>query len=302
MELSCGAMSASDPHTAVRPLIVGAGGLLSLALADRLETLFPHTVSATEVELDIVDRWRVESEMERLRPTVVVNCAAISDVDACERDPALARRVNADGPAHLAAGCRNARIRLIHISTDYVFDGEKGAEYVEEDPPNPINEYGRSKLLGEMAVLETLADAVVLRVSHLFGPGRPTFVDKIAAAARAKGGPIPVVDGWVTKPTHVGEVVRGVESLLASDATGLWHLACPPAVSRFGLARKVLELLGEDPARVAPVAAELLQLPARRPAATPLDTSRFEARFGAPRDWMTWVAEHLASAGRAASR
>lgn len=267
--LSCAPMTVDKPNGTIRPLIVGAGGLLSGALADRLEEVHPETISASEVELDITDRWRVESEIERLQPTVVINCAAISDVDRCEREPELARRVNGDGPAHLALACRNAGIRLIHISTDYVFDGEKGADYVENDPPNPVNEYGHSKLLGELAVLETLVDAVALRVSHLFGPGRPTFVDKIAAAARRGQERIPVVDGWVTKPTHVGEVVRGVERLLSSDATGVWHLACGPATSRFAMARSILELLGEDPSRVVPVSAELLKLPARRPPPRP---------------------------------
>jgi dTDP-4-dehydrorhamnose reductase len=284
------------PVLSIRPLIVGAGGLLGQALAERLGERFPHTSAATEAELDITDRWRLEAEVERLAPTVVINCAAMADVDACERQPDLARRVNAEGPGALTAVCRNGRVRLVHFSTDYVFDGEKGAEYDEADPPNPVNEYGRSKLEGEMAILETLADAVVLRISFLFGPGRPTFIDRIAAQARANRDAIPVVDGWVTKPTHVGEIALGVEKLLQSDATGLWHLAGAPAVSRLEFARVVLGILGDDPGRATPLAAEGLALPARRPRATPLCTARFEHRFGALRKWTEWAREHFAPA------
>jgi dTDP-4-dehydrorhamnose reductase len=289
-------VSETASNLSVRPMIVGADGLLGQALSQRLEQLFPHTVSATEAELDITDRWRVEAEVQRLQPTVLINCAAMADVDGCERDPALARRVNAEGPSHLAQVCRGAGIRLVHFSTDYVFDGDKGSEYVESDPPNPVNEYGRSKLLGEMAVLETLVHVVVLRISFLFGPGRATLIDKLAARARANRDPMPIVDGWVTKPTHVGEIVRAVEQVLAADVSGVWHLAGRPAVSRFEFAREVLRLIGDDPGRVTRLAAEALNLPARRPAATPLDTTRFEARFGPVRRWTEWAAEHLAEA------
>jgi dTDP-4-dehydrorhamnose reductase len=294
-------MNVLNASLEIRPLVVGAAGLAGRAVTDRLEELYPHTVSATRAELDITDRWRTEAELERLRPTVVVNCAAEADVDACERDPEAALRINGDGPRHLAEACRNGGVRLIHLSTDYVFDGEAGArghEYDEADAPNPVNEYGRSKLLGEMAALETLADCAVVRVSFVFGPGRATFLDKVVAQARAGSEPLTVLDSWVNKPTHVAEIVRAIERLVAEgDVTGVLHLAGAPAVSRLAFAREVLRLIGDDPDRVRPLDPARLVLPARRPAATPLSTRRWEARFGPLRPWTDWARDYLRATG-----
>lgn len=277
-----------------RPLVIGASGLVGSSLTEYLERRCPHTMSATRAELDVTDRWRLEAEIERLEPTVVINTAAVSDVDLCEREPELARLVNVEGPRSLAAACRSAGVRLVHLSTDYVFGGESSREYDEADPPDPVNEYGRSKLLGEMAVLETLVEAVVLRVSFVFGPGRRTFLDKILERAADGSGPIPVVDGWVSRPTSTAQICAGVELVLGSEVTGVWHLACPPAVSRAAFAREVLTLAGEDPDRVAPHPASDLELEARRPEFSALSTARFERRFGSViRTWSQHVGEYL---------
>lgn len=285
----------NEPNLQVRPLVVGASGLVGRRLTERLEARYPHTVSATRTELDITDRWRTEAEIERLQPTVVINCAATADVDGCERDPEQAMRVNAAGPANLAEACQNAGIRLIHLSTDYVFDGRKLGEYDEADAPNPLSVYARSKLAGEEAVLETLVDAVVLRVSFVFGPGRVTFIDKLAVAAVNHREAIPCVDGWITKPTYSDDLVRAIDEFLTADVTGVWHFACGPAVSRYEFARETLRLLGEDPARVTPVAPESLNLPAARPPRSPLSTRRFTQRFGrTPRPWNEWARIYLA--------
>ncbi|MCU0255081.1 MAG: NAD(P)-dependent oxidoreductase [Acidobacteria bacterium] len=269
-------MPAPDPHLAIRPMIIGADGLVGGALAALLEPRFPHTVSATRTELDIADRWATEWDIERLDPTVVINTAAVA--------------------ANLAAICRRGRRRLIHLSTDYVFDGLAGREYEEADLAAPVNEYGRSKLRGEEAILAGLADAVVLRISFVFGPGRETFFDKIARQAVSGGGPIRVIDGWVTKPTYNRDIARAVLALLEDPgASGLFHFANAGAVSRFAFAREVVRLAGGDPARVEPVAPESLDLPAARPAATPLATVLFAARFGwAPRPWTDAAREYLA--------
>jgi len=225
-------MPPTPPGLATRPLIIGADGLVGSALAERLEALFPHTASATRTEMDIVDRWATELDIERIDPTVVVNCAAVSSVDDAERDPEPAEEINAVGAANLAAICRLGRRRLIHLSTDYVFDGTLGAEYVEEDETRPVNVYGRTKLEGERAILETLPDAVVLRISFVFGPGRETFFDRIAREAREGEGEIHAVDGWVTKPTFNRDVARAIEALLVDrEASGLLHFANEGAVS-----------------------------------------------------------------------
>lgn len=284
-----------DQNLSIRPLIVGAGGLVGRTLTTHLEQRYPHTVSACRAEIDICDRWSTEAEIERLEPNVVINCAAMSNVDACEEDPEQARRINGEGPAHLAAICRRAGIRLIHFSTDYVFDGAKQEEYDEADPVQPVNEYGWSKLRGEQAVLETLAEAVVLRVSFVFGGGRPTFIDKIAGQLLEGGAePIPVFDGWVSRPTYTREIAKAVELLLESGETGLWHVANPPAGSRYDFARRVAEILGRGGERLVSVDPSTVDLPARRPPRSPLSTRRFEARFGAVlRNWTECAGEYL---------
>ncbi|MDQ7006077.1 MAG: dTDP-4-dehydrorhamnose reductase [Acidobacteriota bacterium] len=278
----------------IRPLIIGAGGLVGRTLVSRLEPRFPHTVSATRAEIDICDRWGMAAEIARLRPTVVLNCAAMSNVDACEEDPEAADRVNAEGPAHLAEICRREGIRLIHFSTDYVFDGEKQGEYDEADAPGPVNHYGWSKLRGEQAVLETLVEAVVLRVSFVFGSGRPTFLDKIADQLRQGDGAVRVFEGWASRPTCTLEIAQVVERILESDLTGVWHLANPPAGSRADFARELARVLGADPERVEGTDPAAVELPARRPSRTPLATSRLERALGwKPRDWREWAAEYL---------
>lgn len=291
-------MTDGEGNLGVRPLIVGAGGLVGRVLTDLCEERYPHTVSATKAELDVADRWRLEAEFERLAPTVVVNCAAVSDVDLCEADPDLARRVNAEGPANLAAACRAVGARLVHLSTDYVFDGAKGAEYVEDDLPAPLNEYGRSKLEGELAALGTLEDCAVLRLSFIVGAGRETLLSRLLDRARSGPGTIPVVDGWIKKPTYVGEAAAAAAALMASAETGIWHFADGPALSRFGFARRAFELCGEDPRRLAPLDPAEAGLDAARPAATPLATGRFAARFFAPRPWDEAAAEYLAALRR----
>lgn len=297
-------MSPTAPGLVLRPMIIGADGLVGSALVARLEARFPHTVSASRTELDIADRWATELDIERLDPTIVINCAAISNVDDAERNPERAAEVNANGAANLAAICRNGGRRLVHLSTDYVFDGTLAAEYLEEDAPGPVNAYGRTKLDGESAVLETLADAIVLRISFVFGPGRETFFDRIVREARAGRGEIRAIDGWVTKPTYNRDLAEAIEAILLDPhASGLFHFANDGAVSRFEFAREVVRLAGEDPARVVPIAPESLDLPAVRPPATPLSTRRFAARFGwAPRPWVEAAREYLAGVGAGSGR
>ncbi len=287
-------MSEASENLAVRPLILGADGLVGQLLTDVLEDRYPHLVSATKAELDITDPFRIAAEIERLEPNVLINAAAISDVDACEKDPEEAFRINGQAPSDLAQICRHTGLRLIHLSTDYVFDGETKREYDEADAPNPINVYGKSKLAGEVGVLDTLVDAVVLRISFVFGPGRPTFLDHIARKLAFESGPLPVFDSWISRPTYTLDLASAMKQVLESEETGVWHFANPPAGTRAEFARGVAELLGADPSRIVPVDPGTASLEAPRPPKTPLATQRFEARFGGPlRSWKDAAREYL---------
>jgi dTDP-4-dehydrorhamnose reductase len=280
-------------------MVVGAGGLLGGHLTRRLERRYPETISTTRVELDLLDPFLVAAELERLMPTVVINCAAWSDVDACERDPGKALRVNRDGPAALASACRELGARLLQISTDYVFDGFKDGEYREGDPAEPVNAYGRSKLEGERAVLRSGCDGLVLRVSFLFGPGRDTWVDRIVTAARGGGEPVLAVDGWTVKPTYTVDLGEAIELLLERERNGVLHFAGGPALTRLEFARAVMAEAGGDPDSIEAVPVEALALPAARPRQSALGTEAWSELVGrSPRPWLEGLRDYLAARRR----
>jgi dTDP-4-dehydrorhamnose reductase len=132
-------------------------------------------------EMDITDEGRTASVITFVEPEVVVNCAAYTDVDGCERETETAFTVNGVGPGNLAVACREAVARLVHVSTDFVFDGDKGEPYVETDEPAPCSVYGASKLEGEKNVISNLDDHIIVRTAWLFGSGGVNFVDKVIA-------------------------------------------------------------------------------------------------------------------------
>jgi dTDP-4-dehydrorhamnose reductase len=213
-----------------KPLIIGSEGLLGRALARRLEETHPETISATRAFLDITDYFGLCSEFERLEPTVVINTAAFSDVDGCELDPIRALQLNKIGAHNLARACKTIGARFIHISTDYVFDGTKTTPYVEEDPTSPVQVYGASKLDGETAILAELPGALIVRTSFLFGPGRPTFVDRAIERAR-KNDLVRAVLDWVNSPTYTVDLAEMMVALIARDVSGVLHASNAGACS-----------------------------------------------------------------------
>jgi dTDP-4-dehydrorhamnose reductase len=278
----------------IRPLVTGSNGLLGQAVTERFETVWPETVSSTREFLDLEDFWRLRSEMERLAPTLVVNCAAYSDVDGCERHPDRAFRENRDAPVNLARACRAMGIPLVHISTDYVFDGRASEPYREEDAPGPLSVYGESMWEGEREVMREHPDSLIVRTSFLVGPGRPGFLQRSLESA-ARGERVRAVIDWVNAPTHTRDLAEAIERLARLGSRGLVHFTNQPACSKLEFAREVLRAGGFDPALAEPVRRADLQLPAPRPERTPLDLSRYISLTGAvPRTWQAAIAEHLA--------
>ena len=276
-----------------KPLIIGSEGLLGRALSRRLEETHPETISATREFLDITDYFGLCSEFERLEPTVVINTAAFSDVDGCELDPVRALQVNKVGAHNLARACRTIGARLIHISTDYVFDGTKTTPYVEEDPTSPVQVYGASKLDGETAVLAELPRALIVRTSFLFGPGRPTFVDRAIERARQRELVRAVLD-WVNSPTYTVDLAEMIDGLIGSDVSGVLHASNSGACSKFEFARAACGFAGIEDPPIAPIRLADLPLPAKRPERTPFDVTRLTAVLGrAPRSWEEALEEYL---------
>jgi len=282
----------SGPPSAA-PLVLGAGGMLGRAVAETLEQAFPGTVSATRAEVDVTDRFRLEAEIERLGPDLVVNCAAYTDVDGCEIDRDRARRVNAEGAENAALAAAAAGCPIVHVSTDFVFDGRKGAPYSEDDPPGPLSEYGRTKLDGERRVAAATPDHLIVRTSWLYGPGRGNFVDAIRARAR-NGVALRVVDDQFGSPTCVTDLARALHHLILRKARGLVHFANAGVCSRFVMAQAVLAACGMSAVRVEPIETGQAGRIAVRPAWSALDTSRYMDLTGErPRSWQEALRDYL---------
>lgn len=199
-----------------RLAIVGANGML----AKKVRELAPGHFECHGFDLpefDITDRSRVFTEIMRLRPGVIINCAAYTNVDGCESEEGLATRVNGDGPGYLAEAAKIVDALLVHISTDYVFDGTKRSPYLENDPVGPLSAYGRSKLAGEQAIVASgLARFFIIRTSWLYGPNGKNFVETIIRLAQERE-ELRIVADQVGSPTYTGDLAEAIFRLLARE-------------------------------------------------------------------------------------
>jgi dTDP-4-dehydrorhamnose reductase len=283
-----------------RIVITGAGGQVGSFLAVRAAEAGHDVLALSSAQCDITDPAAVGAV--DLRPgDVLVNCAAYTAVDAAESDAERAYAVNAAGPGHLGAACARAGARLIHISTDYVFDGDFGdaapRPYEPGEATRPLSVYGRTKLDGENAVLAASPEALVVRTAWVYtgAAGGSDFVAVMRDKA-AGSGAVEVVDDQVGSPTYVGDLADALLALArAWPAARVLHAANSGAASRFEQARAVFTALGADPQRVAPVSSAARPRPAARPAYSALSSVE-SARAGlAPlRPWRDALAAALA--------
>jgi dTDP-glucose 4,6-dehydratase len=251
--------------TVSRWLVTGAGGQLGRELVRALDG--EHVVALTSSQLDIRDRAAVNDAVRGSNADVVVNAAAWTDVDGAESDEAGAFAVNADGAAHVADACAAAGATIVHISTDYVFDGSATTPYAEDEPTNPVSAYGRSKAAGEQAVLASGASAYVVRTAWLYGAGGHNFVRTMARLARASDDPVNVVDDQVGAPTWTAALATAVIELAATrPISGVCHATCAGRTSWFGFAQTIFAAVGADVRRVHPIPTSSFPRPARRPA------------------------------------
>ena len=258
----------------MRVLVLGSEGQLGSELCRIMDE--HDLIPATHGEIDIARLPRLVDFARHVRPDVIINAAGYTDVDGCETNKEMAFLVNAIGARNAAIAARKVEADLIHISTDYVFDGNKEGSYVECDCPLPLNIYGWSKLLGERLVLEQNPRTFILRVAWLYGPAGRNFVKTMLALAKDKE-EICVVNDQRGTPTFAGDVARQIKRLLDTESYGLYHCTSQGCCSWYEFAREIFRLAG-IPIRVMPVTSSEYQRPARRPASSVLDNLMLRAQ------------------------
>lgn len=292
----------------MRVAIIGSHGRLGLALANAWESL--HEVTRfTRANMDLESPESIRKGLDLQEFDAVVNCAASTNVDACESNPGAAERVNIEAPGQIAKLCRDSRTKFLHISTDYVFDGRRREPYPESAPTSPINTYGRTKAAGEQAVINVNPEAVVARVSWIFGPEKPSFIDMILARAHGDDRVSAIDDKWST-PSYTADLADWMLRLIDRDFPGgLIHLANAGQCTwrEYGeFALRCAERLGlpVKTTEVHPISVKDMEgFVAERPVYTVLDTSRFQSTTAvALPTWQEAVERYVSTIARDGGR
>jgi len=265
-------------------LVTGAGGLLGGEVVRALQASGAEVAAYAHAVLDIGDRDAVGDVVRSMRPRAVVNAAALTHVDRCESDLDGCRAANALGPGYLAEAAEEVGAEVVHVSTDYVFDGTKGSPYVETDTPSPLQTYGRCKLDGEHAVRDATARSYVLRTALVFGPGGRNFLSRLPELLQT-GQPVSLVTDQVGSPTYAPDLAAAIVGLLGSHSYGLYHVSNAGGCTMVEFCALIAEVLGVDP-NITELTRDDLNRPARRPADTRLDGPAWRAAgFASLRGW-----------------
>jgi len=276
----------------VRTLVFGGIGMVGRATVRAARRRGWPALGLAQEQADIEDATRVAAAIAAFRPELVVNCAAWTQVDACEGERDRAFAVNGAAVGNVAAACAGAGARLVQVSTDYVFDGAGREPYREEDATGPRSAYGVSKLEGERRALE-LAGALVVRTSWVFGPGGANFVATLRDLIAAGRLPLRVVADQVGAPTYSRFLACALLDLGESGAAGVVHYQNREPVSWFEFAREIARMSGAR-VEILPVSTGEFPRPAPRPAYSVLSVARFENLTGrAVEDWRRGLAEYV---------
>lgn len=271
----------------MRVLLTGAYGQLGRCLLDRVPAEW-ILLACGSAELDITDRPAVERVVKKFRPDVIINAAAYTAVDKAETDRIRAMKVNAIGPENLAIAAHQQGARLIHLSTDYVFDGSKKTPYTESDLPCPINFYGLSKWEGEKRVFSVLPDAVVIRTSWVFSEYGANFVKTMLRLAETRS-EISVVNDQCGCPTYAGDLAQAIITLASrAEAAGVYHYCGDVAVSWCEFAQAIFVAAQRD-VLVKGIGSAQYPMAAARPANSVLNTVRIAALGVEASDWQNRV-------------
>jgi len=283
-----------------RIIVIGANGRLGAALARAYVRDFEVT-GFDRNQLDLRKLDQIGSILSNTEFDLLLNCAALTNVDYCESNREDAFLINAETPRLIAEICAEKSARLIHFSTDYVFDGKQNAPYTEKDTPVPLSVYGESKLAGERRVLQVSSNNLVVRLSWVFGPDKPSFIDQIIQRARENETVTAVADKF-SSPSYTIDVANWLRLAWENDAQGILHLANSGACSWQEWAQYAIDVchnLGVPlkAERVGKLSlTDMKNFVARRPVYTVLSTAKFTALTGVqPRHWREAIAEYISA-------
>lgn len=261
----------------IKTLILGANGMLGTDL----RKAFPDAVTLSHRELDITDREQVLRIINDLQPQAVINSAAYTNVDGCEDEQELAFSINGKAPGYVAEACHAVGAKLVHYSTDYVFDGSK-SEYVESDQTNPISVYGRSKLLGEQLIMKNMKDYRIVRTSWLFGRHGKNFVDTMLTLTKQVD-KVKVVNDQIGKPTYTVDLAGKTREILDSEP-GIYHITNDGICSWYEFASAIIP-------NTVPCSSEEFPRKAKRPKYSVL----VNTKTAPMRHWREALAEYLST-------
>jgi len=269
-------------------LVVGSKGMLG----QELMALLGSAARGVDVEqIDITDLESVQRVLLTLKPKVVVNAAAYTNVDGCETQAELALQVNGEGVAHLAMISKEIGAKLVQVSTDYVFDGGKGSPYLEDDAPAPLSIYGESKLAGEMNA-KFNPDHLIVRTQWLYGHAGKNFVETMLRLGGERS-EVSVVDDQIGSPTWTHDLALAIKALIDKGCQGTYHAANSGFVSWNGFAREIFRLAGLE-VKVTPITTAEFGLPAARPLYSTLDCGKLVQETGfIPESWQEALKRYL---------
>src|SRR5258708_3380066 len=279
--------------------VIGANGQLGQDVASALRTQGHEVAALNHSEIAVESPESVRAALESCRPDLVVNTAAFTNVDRCEDEAVQAFTINAVGARNVAQASQSLGAKLIQISTDYVFDGEKGSAYVETDPPRPLSVYGNSKLAGEFFVRAATPRHFVVRVSGIYGrhlcraKGSPNFVETMLVRG-AKGETIRMVDDQFVTPTPTIEIAQQLAALAETQEYGLYHATSEGSCSWYEFTRTIFELAGMK-VEVQPIKSGESGRVAIRPAYSVLENAALKSRsMNLFRHWRVGLENYLA--------
>ena len=300
-------MTASEAVTANRVLILGAQGQLGIEL-QKTFTGAGEVVALGRERCDLANSESIRKAMAEVAPAIVLNAAAYTAVDRAESEPELAMRVNGEAPGVLAEEARSIDALLVHYSTDYVFDGSKQGPWVEDDPVNPLNEYGRTKLAGERRIAEAGGRYLIFRTSWVYSPHGNNFLKTMLRLGRERD-QLRVVNDQIGAPTTAAALARatravidGLDSVSQSEVSGIYHMTCSGETSWCGFAQEIFRRARAPEDRKWPEVVGIpdteYPTPAKRPKNSVLCNSKLQTRFGValPR-WEDALGETLEEMG-----